>query len=329
MDNKKILRYALLIFVLILAIVYAQYPARREMKVAVTQTTPTPEPTLTKDQQEQINSVNEYLMNDYYPSLAKSSSCLQTAPACNRENSEFNSRFLDLNDDGVQEQIIMPWRVCGCPMRGASGNGDILLVSTQDNNPWVIGNLSGNGLTPSGGKTNGYADIVTNFHGSASSGTQTLYKFSLSQDGAHSDGYTEMLSQQYEFNKSTGYNKKDFGEVEGTLYYPSSYIPEDILACAEDINTKQLYCTSQRFIDSKFKTGIGYRLFIPTGRYLVFAKQSKGKLNGAGFDENYRAYYSEFMTCGMGISCASHNPIPIIVVTGKITTNIDPGDWYK
>jgi len=45
--------------------------------------------------------------------------------------------------------------------------------------------------------------------------------------------------------------------------------------------------------------------------------------------DDYKAYYSEFVTCGLSVNCPSHKPIPVAVKTGETVNDIDPQDWYK
>ena len=45
--------------------------------------------------------------------------------------------------------------------------------------------------------------------------------------------------------------------------------------------------------------------------------------------KNRKAYYSEFVTCGMNTKvCLSHEPITVSVTTEVIIENINPWDWY-
>ena len=44
------------------------------------------------------------------------------------------------------------------------------------------------------------------------------------------------------------------GVIEGSLSYPSDFIPP-MRVCAEDINTKEQYCTTEHIKDSKYIYG--------------------------------------------------------------------------
>ena len=110
------------------------------------------------------------------------------------------------------------------------------------------------------------------------------------------------------------------GIIEGSLGYPSDFIPEEMKVCTEDVHLKKQYCTEKHIQGEKYTHGIGYRIEVPTGDYYVFAT-----LPSWG---DYRAYYSEFVTCGLKVDCPSHKPIIVKVKANEIISNIDPMDWY-
>ncbi len=114
------------------------------------------------------------------------------------------------------------------------------------------------------------------------------------------------------------------GTIEGSLGYPSDYIPE-MKICAENIKTKEEFCSYEQIIDKKFNKEIGYRIEVPEGIYHVYSQlinEKQKKLN------EYKAYYSKFVTCGMSIECKSHKKIETKVEAGKTMSEIDPEDWY-
>lgn len=110
------------------------------------------------------------------------------------------------------------------------------------------------------------------------------------------------------------------GTIEGSLSYPSEFIPEDMKVCAENQSTKEVQCTSQHIQNPKYTYGVGYMLEVPAGTYLVYAS-----LPG----DDYQAHYSEFVTCGLSVDCPSHEPIPVEIKAGETVSNIDAVDWYK
>lgn len=150
---------------------------------------------------EQVD-LKEFLIKDYYPNHNYSNDCLQKN-ACTLENSDFKSTEIDLNNDGKKESVIIPWKVCNCEMRGASGNGDILILRANNNKFEVIGNLSNsNGYVILKKKTNGYSDILTNSHSSAATGTETLYKYQTFSNGMETNGeYEEAFTKWYDLTR--------------------------------------------------------------------------------------------------------------------------------
>jgi len=110
------------------------------------------------------------------------------------------------------------------------------------------------------------------------------------------------------------------GTIEGSLSFPSEGIPEDLQVCAQNQDTKELYCTNEHIQDSKYTYGFGYTLDVPAGIYLVYASVP---------NMDYKAYYSEFVTCGLSVDCSSHETIPVEVKAGETTSDVDPQDWYK
>ncbi len=128
-------------------------------------------------------------------------------------------------------------------------------------------------------------------------------------------------------NKSF-YNKNqlNIGTIEGSLSYPSDEIPQNMEICAENIITKKQYCTTKHIVDDKYRYKVGYLISLPTGTYYVFAK-SKFLVGTVWKDQ--KAFYSEFVICGMTQNCLSHDPIQVVVEDKKIITGIDPWDWYN
>ena len=111
------------------------------------------------------------------------------------------------------------------------------------------------------------------------------------------------------------------GIIEGSLSYPGEEIPPDMRVCAENLLTKQQYCTEKHIKDKRYRYGLGYQIEVPAGRYHVFATTANLK--------GHKAYYSEFVRCGLRVDCASHDPIVVTVAGGQSVVAIDPHDWYK
>ena len=112
------------------------------------------------------------------------------------------------------------------------------------------------------------------------------------------------------------------GIIEGSLSYPSEQIPADMTVCAENTLTQEKFCTKEHIKSDKYTYGLGYKLDATPGKYFVYALTP----NAQG---EYRAYYSEFVTCGLKFECESHQPIEVFVELNKTTDKIDPQDWYN
>lgn len=110
------------------------------------------------------------------------------------------------------------------------------------------------------------------------------------------------------------------GSISGSVGYPSEFIPEDMIVCAENLDTDVEYC--EEIIEGdEYTYNLGYVVEVPYGEYNVYAKLS---------DDDYKAYYSEFVPCGMSVDCPSHDPITVTVdADSSEITEIDPIDWYN
>lgn len=115
---------------------------------------------------------------------------------------EVSTKTVDLNEDDVKEFIVMPWKICGCSMRGASGNGDIFVVKEENNGFKILGNLEGNGYVISKRKTNDYYDILVNFHSTYATGSESLYKFQITSSvGGSFPQYEQAFTKWYDLDR--------------------------------------------------------------------------------------------------------------------------------
>lgn len=109
------------------------------------------------------------------------------------------------------------------------------------------------------------------------------------------------------------------GVIKGIASYPSEKLPEDQEVCAEDItDSKKTHC-----IDVGHEQKTSFELTVPVGEYYVYSKTAKL--------ENYRAYYNEFVKCGLSVDCpeSGHKQyISVKVGAGETVSGIEPGDWY-
>ncbi|HXK33134.1 MAG TPA: hypothetical protein VNM91_03860 [Dehalococcoidia bacterium] len=114
------------------------------------------------------------------------------------------------------------------------------------------------------------------------------------------------------------------GVIEGSLSYPAGALHPKLAACAHAVATSDVYCTAERITDERFTYGVGYRLRVPPGTYLVYL--SVPLADGTEF----RGWWSEFAACGIVPPCdRSRNAILEVTVTeGDVITDINPEDWY-
>jgi hypothetical protein len=119
------------------------------------------------------------------------------------------------------------------------------------------------------------------------------------------------------------------GVIEGSLSYPSEFIPDDMIIGAENLATRKIYCTDKHIDSRKYTYKVGYKLTVPPGDYHVYAQLPDPAKYGADMPKDYRAYYSDFVKCGMSVDCKSHAPIVVKVKSGQTVIGIDPQDWYK
>jgi hypothetical protein len=116
------------------------------------------------------------------------------------------------------------------------------------------------------------------------------------------------------------------GVITGALSYPTDTGLPNMIVCAEAADSKSLHCTDKRITNRRTRK-VTYKLTLPAGSYYVFAILVNGEEPGEAF-EGYKAYYSEFVICGLSVNCPSHEPFKITLRAGQTLTGIDPGDWY-
>ena len=108
------------------------------------------------------------------------------------------------------------------------------------------------------------------------------------------------------------------GQIEGIVDFPDSEsFPQSLMVCAQDISDMAIYCRNN--FDKKNKSP--YVLQVPEGSYQVFSS-----IREFG---SYRAYYNEFVKCGMTKECKSKKPIIINIKAGSTAKEINPIDWLS
>lgn len=118
-----------------------------------------------------------------------------------------------------------------------------------------------------------------------------------------------------------------WGAVSGSLGYPSEFIP-DLGVCAETTDQAEYYCTYEMLESDDYTYGYGYKISVPPGDYYIYAHLVDEKNPNIGYTDQYKAYYSQFVNCGMSVDCTSHKPVKVTVDRNEHVTRIDPIDWY-
>ena len=114
--------------------------------------------------------------------------------------------------------------------------------------------------------------------------------------------------------------------ITGELSYPSDFDFPRMIVCAEAVNSKSIHCTDKRR-QNRRSGKVTYTLRVPAGNYYVFATIVNGEEPVEDM-RGYKAYYSEFVRCGLSVNCPSHEPVKVAVRAGQTVTGINPGDWY-
>jgi hypothetical protein len=87
--------------------------------------------------------------------------------------------------------------------------------------------------------------------------------------------------------------------------------------CAVNLKDDQEYC--QETMPSSTTYGIN----APVGEYWVYSTRAD-----SGTNEYQRAYFSEYVRCGLSAECKDHTPITVKVASGEVVV-ADPQDWYS
>lgn len=111
------------------------------------------------------------------------------------------------------------------------------------------------------------------------------------------------------------------GFVTGTIYFPSEFYPDDLEVCAEEVVSGDLVdCVSYEM--GTYSGLAEYILELPEGDYYIYGQTDSGMYSG------YKAYYNEFVECGMAVGCNDHTPIEVTITAGDTEYNVSPSDWY-
>lgn len=103
------------------------------------------------------------------------------------------------------------------------------------------------------------------------------------------------------------------GTISGTITYPDERTPQ-LLVCAVNLKTEKKQCV-QTLPDTP-----SYAIRVPEGEYWVYSELDDDPTGR-------KAWYSEYLKCGLLPECKDHSPIAVTVENGEIT-EAHPNDWY-
>ena len=117
---------------------------------------------------------------------------------------------------------------------------------------------------------------------------------------------------------------EETGTIKGKVGFPSEYMPSQKV-CGENVSTNITICSEEiKGTNEPDFNGLNYTLELPVGKYFVYAKVTDQSDNFY----NEKAYYTDFVVCGLDVSCTSHKYVVVEVGLNTQQTNIDPIDWY-
>ncbi|HQZ95621.1 MAG TPA: hypothetical protein PLP21_04845 [Pyrinomonadaceae bacterium] len=121
------------------------------------------------------------------------------------------------------------------------------------------------------------------------------------------------------------------GVISGKLVYPGDGIPRDMVLCLKvtTLYAEPVYCSNNkaavlREAKISFKMNFRaatYEIAAPSGTYLLYGMTSEVP--------GHKAYYNEFVRCGMSVDCHSKKPIPVKVKPGQKVKGIGVGDFWE
>jgi hypothetical protein len=150
-----------------------------------------------------------------------------------------------------------------------------------------------------------------------------LFFFSFPKENEHlpKSPTPTAIPDEIKVSSPTPTTASQSGTIEGALSFPSEGIPENMEVCAESMTGSPVACTKEHIKSSEYTYGEGYKLSVPPGEYYVYASIPD-------FNNGYKAYYNEFVKCGLSVDCPSHDKIAVTVPVGETVKGIDPQDWY-
>lgn len=138
--------------------------------------------------------------------------------------------------------------------------------------------------------------------------------FSCQSDDKKGEEHTTQVEENSTAPEATKTPKTAI--IKGVMTYPNGPFPKDLSVVIRDVNTGNIY-SSRKW--SKETGEYSVDVAAPA-TYEIYAL--------TGLHQGYKAYYSEYVTCGMRDGCPSHQRILVPVKAGETVNNINPQDWY-
>jgi len=114
------------------------------------------------------------------------------------------------------------------------------------------------------------------------------------------------------------------GVITGTTLYPSDFNPAQTV-CAQAVSDPSW--TKCVDVPEQVSAVVPvFRIAVPAGVYWVYAVITDPA--DLGLQESPKAYFTQFVTCGLRFDCNDHSKIGVTVGSGQTVTDIWPHDWY-
>ena len=114
------------------------------------------------------------------------------------------------------------------------------------------------------------------------------------------------------------------GIIKGKVIYPGEGIPTDMVLVAQSVETGEKFKKQlvKRNKELGFVAEMNFSMRLKPGSYYLYVSSNYGPVKGV------KAYYTQFITCGMHVNCKSHKKIPVQVEARKKIEGLIIGDWY-
>ena len=117
------------------------------------------------------------------------------------------------------------------------------------------------------------------------------------------------------------------GSISGSVSYPSEGIPAQRV-CAVPVKGSDSDAVCVQTGDAPPAPTTFHIAKLAPGDYYVYAQLLDPTAYGSEIPGTYKAYYDEFVRCGLRYDCKDTSKIIVRVEAGADTPDIMPQDWY-